>query len=189
MNFTLADVIGNQRRIEQYFHHRGSSFTVFARQQLLSDHGFEVQGQVHPHLVMHVGREKALYPIQGLVGIIGVQCTQAQVPGFGESQGLLHGLGSPHLTNQYHVRRLAQGVFQRHIKGLGIHTHLALGNQATRMLVHEFDGVLDTDNVAATIVVAITQHRRQRGGFTGAGGTDKDDQATLGHGQFLDNGR
>ena len=52
-----------------------------------------------------------------------------------------------------------------------------------------FNGVFNANNVSATIVVAITDYRREGSGFTCAGSSHKNNQTTLGHGQLLDNGR
>ncbi|MCY1435404.1 hypothetical protein D9M71_514990 [compost metagenome] len=128
-------------------------------------------------------------PLQRLVGVVGVQGRQAQVAGFGEGHGVVHGFPRADFADHDHVRRLAQGVLQRHFEGLGVQPHLALGDDAALVLVDELDGVFDGDDVAGGILVAIADHRRQRGGLTGTGGTDEDHQAALGHRQLLEDFR
>ena len=188
MYLTLADVVRHQRGIEQYLHHRRAALAVLARQQLLRHHRFQVEREVHPDLVVQLRREKALDPVQRLVGVVGVQCTQAEMAGLGEGQGLGHGFGGAHLADHDDVGRLPQGIFQRHIERFRIHAHFALGHNAVAVFVDEFDRVFDADNVAVAVLVAITDHGRQGGGFTGAGRPHEYDQAALGHGQFLDDG-
>ena len=138
---------------------------------------------------MQLRREETLDAIQRLVGVVGVQRAQTEVACFREGQSLGHGLGGAHLTDHDDVRRLAQGIFQGYIERLGIHTHLALGDDTVVVVVQEFDGVLYADDVAVAVVVAVSHHGRQRGGFTGTGGADKNHQAALGHRQFIDDGR
>ena len=42
-HFTLEDQVGNQRRVDHDFHHGDAALGVFARQQTLRDHAFEVE--------------------------------------------------------------------------------------------------------------------------------------------------
>ena len=102
--------------------------------------------------------KKLMMRSRRLVGVVRVQRRQAQVPGLGEGDRILHGFPVTDLADQDHVRRLAQGVFQRHLVGFGIDPHLALGDDAVLVVVHELDRVLDGDDMARTVLVAITDH-------------------------------
>ena len=57
------------------------------------------------------------------------------------------------------------------------------------MIVQVFNGVLDTDDVAVTVLVAIADHGCQRSRLTGSRRAHEYDQAALGHRQFLDDRR
>jgi len=94
-----------------------------------------------------------------------------------------------HLADHDHVRRLAQRVLERRIPAVRVDTHFTLGDDAALVLVHELDGVFDGDDVAGRVLVAVADHRRQRGGLAGTGRTHEDDDAALGHGQRLDDRR
>ena len=102
---------------------------------------------------------------------------------------MLHGFPISNLADQDHVRRLAQGILQRDLVGLGIDADFALRHQAIAMVVYEFDRVLDGNDMTMRVTVAVIHHRSQRGRFTGTGSTDKNDQASLGHGDILQNRR
>jgi len=138
---------------------------------------------------MAIRREEVNDPVQRLVGVVGVQGGQAEVAGLGERDGVVHHLAAAHLADQNHVRRLAQGVLQRHLEGFRVDAHFPLRDDAALVLVDEFDRVLDGDDVPFGVLVAVADHRRQRGGFTGAGGADENHQAALGHRQVLDHRR
>ena len=109
--------------------------------------------------------------------------------GFGEGDGVVHGFAVANLADQNHVRRLTQGVFQRREPVFGVHPDLALGDDAVLVVVHVFDRVLDGDDVAEAVFVAVADHRRQRGGFARAGAADENHQTALGHGHVLEHFR
>src|SRR5207342_2392361 len=94
-----------------------------------------------------------------------------------------------HLADHDHIRRLAQRVLQRGFPAVGVDADFALGDDAAIVLVHEFDRVLDGDDVARGIHVAVADHRRERSGLAGTGGAHEQDDAALGHRQGLDDRR
>ena len=53
----------------------------------------------------------------------------------------------------------------------------------------KLNGILNADNMAMTVLVAMTNHGSQRGGLTRARGTHKDNNTPLGHGEVFDDGR
>ena len=184
---TFANQVSRQRRIQQNFHTGATPLPVAGRNQLLRHHGFEVERQIHPQLSMPLRRKEVQNAIQRLVGIVGVKRTQTEVPRFSEGNGMLHGFTGTHLADHDHIRRLPQHVLQRHFERLGINAHFPLSNDAPFVLVHEFDGIFHGDNVAATVLVAVPDHRRQRGGLTRSRRPDKNNQPALGHRQVFDN--
>ena len=156
---------------------------------MLGNHGFHVQGQVHQYLIVLFGGEKTEDPVDGLVGIARVQRAQAQVSGLGKGQRLRHGLCGAYFTDENHVRRLAQGVLQPDLEGLRVQSDLALGDQTALVIVHEFDGIFDRQDVFAAIAVTVPDHGRQRGRLARARGAQKHHQAAFGHRQVGHDGR
>ena len=78
-----------------------------------------------------------------------MQGGQGQVAGLGDGQGRADGFLVPHLTDEDHVRILAQHVFQGVGKTLGVAVDFALVDDALLVLVHELDGILDGDDMPA----------------------------------------
>ena len=63
-----------------------------------------------------------------------------------------------------------QGGAQRLGEAQGVAVHFPLVDQALLGFVHEFDRVLDGEDVLVAAFVDVVHHRRQGGGFTRAGG-------------------
>ena len=185
VDLALKDQIGNQRRVEHDLHDGPPAIAVGAPDQLLRDDAAQVERQVHQNLIVLLLGEEMQDAIERLVGIVGVQRGQHQVTGFGKGDRVLHRLARADLTDQNHIRRLAQRVFQRHLVRLGIQTHLALSDDATGMIVQKLDRVLDTDDMAGAVLVAVTDHRRQRRRLTRARGADKEDDTAVRHRQIM----
>ena len=108
---------------------------------------------------------------------------------FGKGHRVVHRIAVADFTHQDDVGRLAQGILQRRLPGIGVDTDFALRNDAALVLVNEFDRVLDRDDMTLTVLVAVIDQRRQRGGFPGSGTADKDHQTPLGHGDVLQHRR
>jgi hypothetical protein len=117
------------------------------RDQALGDDGAQVQGQVQQQLFPPLLGEEAQDAVQGLVGVVGVDGGQAQVSGLGVGHGVLHGIPIADLADHDHVRRLAQRVLQGRLPVIGVQAHLALGDDALAMGVHELDGIFHRDDV------------------------------------------
>ena len=94
---------------------------------------------------------------------------------------VLHRLAVADLADQDHVGRLAQRVLERVLPGLGVHADLALRDHAVLVRVHVLDRVLDGDDVAVGVLVAVADHRRERGRLARAGAADHEHQAALAH--------
>src|SRR4029453_18779569 len=103
----------------------------------------------------------------------GVARGEAEVPCFRERNRIVHRLALAHFTDQDHVGRLAQRVLQRHLPAVAVHTHLALREDAVLVLVDELDRILDRDDVAIAVLVAVAEQRRHRSRLAAAGGADE----------------
>ena len=86
--------------------------------------------------------------IHRLVRIVRMQGAQAQMAGFREVDRMFHRFARAHLADHDHIGRLAQRVLQRVFPAIGVNAELALGDDATFVLVHVFDRVLDRDDMA-----------------------------------------
>ena len=72
---------------------------------------------------------------------------------------------------------------------IGIDADFALRDDAALVRVHVLDRVLDGDDVAAGLLVAVADHRGQRGRLARAGAAHHDHQAALGQHDFLQDRR
>src|SRR5690554_1863110 len=168
VDLALADQVADQRRLEHDLDGRAAA-AIDRGQQLLGHDGPQVEGEVQPDLLVALVGEEVDDAVQRLVGVVGVQGRQAEVAGLGEGQRVLHGLPGSHLADQDDIRRLAQGVLQRHLEGVGIDTHLALVDDRLLVRMHVLDGILDADDMPAQGLVALLDHRGQGGRLAGAG--------------------
>ena len=73
----LKDQLGHQRGVEQDLHRRNQPRLVLARQQALRNERLYVEGQIHQHLRPFLLGEKINDAIEGLIGIVGMQGSQA----------------------------------------------------------------------------------------------------------------
>ncbi|MNC22562.1 hypothetical protein D3C75_705660 [compost metagenome] len=103
------------------------------------------------------------------------------MPGLREGQRMLHGLPVTDLTDEDDVRCLAQGVLQGRVEAAGVHPHLPLVDDALAVAMDELHRILDGDDVAAAVAVAMVDEGRERGGLARAGAADEEHQAALLH--------
>ncbi len=99
-----------------------------------------------------------------------MQGAEHQVPGFRRRQRQTNGFQIPHLTHQDDIRIFPQRGTQCFSKAQGVSVHLALVQQALFRFVHEFDGILNGEDVLVTGFIDVIEHGRQGGGLTGTGG-------------------
>ena len=149
----------------------------------------DVQRQVHEQLLAALVGKKVDDAVERLVGAVGVQGRQHQVPGLGELDAVLHRLAITDLTDEDHIRRLTQGVLERVVPRFGVHADLAVRDHATFVLVDVLDGVFDGDDMAARLLVAIADHRGQRSRLARACAADQDDEAALGEHHLFEDRR
>jgi len=106
-----------------------------------------------------------------------VQGRKGEMTGLGHGQRRLDGLEVAHLTDQHHVRILAQDVLERSAEAHGIGAHLALVDQAALVRVQVLDGILDGDDVLVPLRVDPVDDAGQSGGLPGSGRAGHQDQA------------
>ena len=90
--------------------------------------------------------------------------------------------------------RITSGAWRRvffsaRFPRIGVDADLALRDQAVLVRVHVLDRVLDGDDVAVGVLVAVADHRRERGGLARARAADEEHQAALGHDHVLQHRR
>ena len=117
------------------------------REQLLSDDPLDGRGDLHPDLLLLVGREDIDHAVDGLRGILRVKGGEDQVAGLCCRQGGLDGLQIAHLPHEDHVRVLTQHRPERPVERLGVGAHLALVDDAALVAVQELDRILDGHDV------------------------------------------
>ena len=91
-----------------------------------------------------------------------MQRRETQVTRFRELDTVLHGLPITNLTDQDYVRRLAQRVLERGVPGFRVDTDLSLRDHTAFVRMNVLDRVLNRDNVAARVLVAVPDHRGKR---------------------------
>src|SRR5690606_20525141 len=109
------------------------------------------------------------------------------VAGFRGGQRQADGFKVTHLTYEDDVRVFPQCRTQCFGKPEGVTVNLTLVDQAFLRFVHEFDRVLDGEDVLVTGVVDVVEHRRERGGLAGAGRPGDQHDTARRFGNFLEN--
>ena len=189
MHLSLADDVGDERGVEQDLEGGDPALPMSGGEQLLGDDGAQVEGEIEQELAVLLLGDQMQDAIQRLVGIVGVQGGEAEVPRLGELDGELHGLLGADFTDEDDIRGLAQGIFEGDIEGCGVDPHLPLGHQAAIVLMDELHRILHRQDVAVTVLVAKADHGRLGGGLAGTGGADEEHQPAFGHGDLLQDGR
>src|SRR6266850_1691770 len=174
----LADQVRDGGRGEQDLA-RGDAPAAQLLAQRLRDHALERLGQHHADLRLPVRRELVDHAVYGGCRCRRVQRTEHEVAGLRRLDGDGDGLQVAHLAHQHDVRVLPQGGSQRPLESLGVHTHLPLRDDALLVLVHEFDRVLDRDDVVRARAVDQIDQRAQRGGLPRAGRSGDEHETLL----------
>ncbi|ENO74969.1 twitching motility protein PilT [Thauera sp. 63] len=168
-DLVLADQVADGGGADHDLVRGHAARTVLGLEQGLRDHRAQRFGQHRAHHVLFRRGEDVDDTVDGLGGGRGVQRAEHEVAGFRRGQRQADGLQVAHFAHQDHVRVLAQGGAQRVVEGHGVAVHLALVDQAALGFMHEFDRVLDGEDVAVLVLVDVVDHRRERGRFAGAG--------------------
>ena len=119
--------------------------------------------------------------IDGLIGAVRMQRAQAQVSGLSERDGMFHGFRVADFTDQNDVGRLPQRILERVMPRVRIDSHLAVRDQGLLRLVDEFHRIFHRNNVSRRRAIAMIDHGRQGGRFTGPGGAYDQNQPAFGH--------
>ena len=107
-----------------------------------------------------------------------MQSAECEVAGFCDAQSGLYGFQVAHFADQHHVRVFTEGSAQRVSKALGVSVQFALVDQAIFVHVHEFDWVLDGEDVIVPLGIDLVDHGRQSGGFAGSRRSGNQHQST-----------
>ena len=120
---------------------------------------------------------------------VGVQRAERKVAGFGDPQRRLDGFQIAHFADQHHVGIFTKRGAQRVGEGLGVGMQLALIHHAVLVHVHEFDRILDGEDVIVPFGVDLVDHRCQRGGLARASRSGHQHQAARLIAQLAHHGR
>src|SRR5215471_21591327 len=121
-------------------------------------------------------REDVNNTVDGGRGRVRVQRAERQVAGFSDAQRRFDGFQVAHFADQHHVRIFTKRSAQRVGKRLRIGVHFTLVHQAALVLVHEFDGIFNGNDVVMALDVDLVKHGGQRGGFSGTRRTGNQNQ-------------
>ncbi len=103
------------------------------------------------------------------------------MPGVGKRQGMFHGFPVANFADQHHVRCLTQGVFQGCMETAGVDTDFPLIDDGFLVPMDILHRVLDGDDVAAAVAIAVIDQRRQGGRLARACGADEQHQPLFLH--------
>ncbi len=181
VEFALQQLVRDDRRVEQDFHGGLAALAVDGAHQTLRDDGAQVTGEVHQHLLATLFGKEVHDAIERLVGAVRMQRAQTQMAGLGEGDGVLHRLRVTDLTDQDHVRRLTQRVLERVVPRVRVDADFAVSDQRLLRLVHELDGIFHRHDVTGGGLVAMVDHRGERGRLARTRGTDHEHESALAH--------
>ena len=138
------------------------------RQKALAHDAFQHQRQLRADLRLLVRRKDVDDTVDGRRRRVGVQRTERQVAGFCDAQRRLDGFQIAHFADQHHIRIFTKSGAQRVGKTLGIGVQFTLVDHAILVHVHEFDRILNGENVIVPLAVDLVDHGRQRRRFARA---------------------
>ena len=92
-----------------------------------------------------------------------MQGSEDEMPGGGGLQGDGDGFQVAHLAHQDHVRIFSQRCPQATLEAVRMGAHLALVDQTAFAGMHEFDGILDGENMVLPLLVGQVDDGRQGG--------------------------
>jgi hypothetical protein len=166
-----------------------TAVAILGLEQRLRDDGAQRFGQHRTHHFLFRRREDVDHAVNRLGRRRGVQRAEHQVAGFGRRQRQADGFQVAHFADQDDVRVFAQRRAQGVGEGQRVRPDFALVDQALLRFMHEFDRVLDGQDVAVVVFVDVIDHRRQRRRLarTGRPGDQHDAARVLGN--FLEDFR
>ena len=173
-------------RIDEQLH-RSHATLVLTRDETLRDDRAQILRQVQEDLRVLIQREHIDDAIERFRGVVRVQRRQHEMARTGQHDRGLHRFSIADLADQQHVRRRTHRTLQCTRIRLGIEADFALIDDRLLVRVQELDRIFDRDDVVRRVLVAIVDHRRERGRLARAGGTDHEDHAALHHHQVFEN--
>src|SRR6185437_11412498 len=96
------------------------------------------------------------------------------------------GLRIAYLTDQNHVRSLAERILQRVLEGQGIESDFALRDDRFFMLMNELDRIFHGNDMALVDGIAMVDHGCQRRRLPRAGRSHYQYEAAFGHRDIFD---
>ena len=157
----VPDCNGDDHELERCDH----PANVGSGHQCLAQDRNERLGQLNANLFLLIYRKLIDDTRYRPVGGGRVQRSEDQVPRLGGPQSCLHCLQVAKLSDQDHVRILAQHAAQGLGKAGHVHPHFALIDHGFLVVVVVFDRLFDRNYVPIETRVDIVDHRRQRGGL------------------------
>src|SRR6267142_2769962 len=175
----VDDAIADVARGDHDFDGRNAALVIRAAHQALRDDGLQRGGQLQTDLLLLRWRKDGDDALNRFRGVKSMQGGKDEVAGFGGEEGRGNGFKVAHFADQNHVRVLTKSGAQRGGEVRGVHFHFALIDEALLVAVQELDGVFDGDQVIGAIRVNAINHRGERSGLTGTGGSRDEHQTAL----------
>jgi hypothetical protein len=125
------------------------------------------------------GREDVDDAVDGFGSAWGVKRSENEVAGCCGSQRQFDGFKIAHFPDENNVRVFAQGTAQSGTERLRVQSDFAMIYQASLALVHEFDRVLDSDDVILSRLVRVVHDRRKSRGLPAARWTRDEDESFM----------
>jgi len=147
---------------------RAAAAALLAAEQLRDDR-LETFRQHGADLRLFVRRKGVDHAVHGFRRVVGVHGGEHQHSHRGAGEPEPHGVVFAHLADQHDIGVRTHRAAQRDRERCRLEADFAVDDRAVLVLVHEFDRVLDGDDVLAEIGVDVVDHRGQRGRFAGTG--------------------
>jgi signal transduction histidine kinase len=176
---SLADRVGEGRRAEQHFESRHAPLLLLAKELLRYDRPQDL-GEHDADLLLLVCREGVDDAVHRLCGGVGVERGEDEQARLGRGQRHADGVEVPHLAHQQAVGVLPDGRLDALGEASHVLPQLALGEDRAVVGVHEFDRVLDRDDVIGESPVQAVEHRGERRGLAAPRRSRHEHQSALG---------
>ena len=135
------------RRADEHLAAEHPSPAPDPRHELLRDNALENESELGTHLTLLARRKGVHDPVDRFESRVRVKRRQREMPRLRDGQSGLHRLEIPHLSNEDHIRILAENVLERGGEVIGIRFHFSLVDDALVVLVDILDRILYRDDV------------------------------------------
>ncbi len=186
MDLAFADEISDGAVGEEQFVGEHSAVAVDGGEEVLGDDALEGVGQLEDDLFLHGALEDADEAFEGVGDAGGVEGGEDEVAGFGGGEGGGDGLVVADFADHDDIGVLAEDMEEGAVEGADVGEDLLLDDDGLFVGVHELDGVLDGDDLAAALGVDEVDHVIEGGGLSGPGGAGDEDEAVGFEGEFVD---